>query len=41
MTKWNTAAGDTFIYNTSLKPLAVSITIPSCGFGALYNGRRK
>jgi sister chromatid cohesion protein DCC1 len=36
VTKWNTAVGDTFISNTSLKLLTVSISIP--GFGALYNG---
>jgi hypothetical protein len=39
MTKWNTAVGDTFISNTSLKLLTVSIPFPSFGFGALYNGR--
>jgi hypothetical protein len=36
MTKWNTAVGDTFISNTSLKLLTVIISIS--GFGALYNG---
>jgi sister chromatid cohesion protein DCC1 len=35
MTKWNTAIGDTFISNTSLKLLTVSISIPSFGFRAL------
>jgi hypothetical protein len=40
MTEWNTAVGDTFISNTSVKLLTVSISIPSFGFGALDNGRR-
>jgi hypothetical protein len=40
MIKWNDAVGDTFISNTSLNLLTVSISIPSFGFGALYNGRK-
>jgi hypothetical protein len=37
MTKWNTAVGDTFVSNTSLKLLTVRV-VTSFGFGALYNG---
>ena len=40
MTKWNTTVGDTFISNTSLRLLTVSIPSPLSVSGALYNGRR-
>jgi hypothetical protein len=37
MTKWNTAVGDTFISNTSLKTHSI---LPSFGSGPLCNGRK-
>ena len=41
MTKWNTAVGDTFISNTSLKLLTVSISSPLSVSEAFYNRQRK
>jgi sister chromatid cohesion protein DCC1 len=38
MSKWNAAVGDTFVSNTSLNLLTVSIPSPLSASGDLYNG---